>query len=273
MTSANAGGPYTSDRWGCSQRTARQHSRSGCGYGATAQQHQPETIMTWTDREARSSMRCLIARARPPIPRRMVRTWFWTPRRRTRTKNQSPMKIRISRDQLLRAVRDAEAVVPAAPVGIAMEADRDSSGEHDQVTPAMAVSPEVASVVDDGVTRRRARRHAALPSADVTAAELSADPGLDLADASQCRRPLARQDLLLGETQLEARAACPFEEAQSHEFAHLNTNLRNGSVRRAPAPRARHDRNTPKAPRAAGCGARTANWMSTSLRSRRSAGR
>jgi len=121
------------------------------------------------------------------------------------------------------AVRDAEAVVPAAPVGIAMEADRDSSGEHDQVTPAMAVSPEVACVVDGGVhaAPREATTPALLP-ADVTDTKLSADPGLVLAEAPV---PPAIGPQEIAPAEAEARTARPSEEAKSHEFAHLNEPL------------------------------------------------
>jgi hypothetical protein len=118
------------------------------------------------------------------------------------------------------AVRAGEAVVPAALVGIAMEADRDSSGEHGQVTPAMAVSTEVACVADGGA--HAALREAAMPalsSADMTDTELSADPGLVLAEAPV---PPAIGPQKIAPSEAEARSARPSEEAQPQEFAHLN---------------------------------------------------
>jgi hypothetical protein len=82
------------------------------------------------------------------------------------------------------AVSAMKAVMPAAFVGIAIAADKDSDSEQDQITAAMAVSAQVAWVADDGV--RAAPREAAmlaLTSADVMDSGLLSDPRPVLAEA------------------------------------------------------------------------------------------
>jgi len=111
-----------------------------------------------------------------------------------------------------------ESAPPAELAG--MKTDRDFCGEHDPENPAAVANAEPASVAEDrghAAPRREAAALAVQP-ADVTAMELSADPGPDLADTPA--PPVAGpQDGALGEAEHEALAACSAEEARPQEPA------------------------------------------------------
>lgn len=123
-------------------------------------------------------------------------------------------------------LRDAVAPPPspqesAPPAELAgMKTDRDSCGEHDPENPAAVANAEPASVAEDrghAAPRREAAALAVQP-ADVTAMELSADPGPDFADT--LAPPVAGpQDGALGEAEHETLAACSAEEARPQEPA------------------------------------------------------
>ncbi|MGH6856398.1 MAG: hypothetical protein ACRECP_01830, partial [Methylocella sp.] len=122
----------------------------------------------------------------------------------------------------------AQGVVPAAPVEIAMEAEKDSGGEHGQATvsPAMAVSTELVTcgldVAGDGP--HNAPRDATAPAvwpAGVTDRDLSADPGPASGEAPALPAAGA-PETARGEAKYEAGIPCPTEEAQLQEFAHLD---------------------------------------------------
>ncbi|MGH9646879.1 MAG: hypothetical protein ACRD4E_08700, partial [Bryobacteraceae bacterium] len=120
----------------------------------------------------------------------------------------------------------AQSVVPAAPIEIAMEAERDSSGGHGQaaVLPAMAVSTELVTcgldIAGDGP--HDAPHDATAPAvwpAGVTDRDLSADPGPVSAKAPALPAAGA-PETARGEAKHEAGIPCPIEEAQLQEFAH-----------------------------------------------------
>jgi hypothetical protein len=78
------------------------------------------------------------------------------------------------------AVRALEAAVPDVLADVVVEMDSESGGEHDPEILAAAVSSGPASVANDGAIAAAAL---ALPSMDVTAKELFADPSPTLRDA------------------------------------------------------------------------------------------
>ena len=171
-------------------------------------------------------MRRLMAQAVPPVPRRKVRIW-WTARRRSRARNPSPKRFRISRDWLL-----ARPVAPQKPLcrrhslRSRGRLDRDSGGEHGQATapPATAVSTElIASGLDiAGDGAYAPPRAAAMPTlwpVDVT--DTAADPGLAPLDAPA--PPAASPPgIAPREAEYNAGIARPSEEAEPQELAHLD---------------------------------------------------
>ncbi len=111
-----------------------------------------------------------------------------------------------------------DSALPAELAGIVVETGRDPGGEHDPENPATGGNAEPASIAEDGGHAAPLREAAALAVqlTDVTAMELSADPGPDLADIPT--PPVAGlQDGALGEAEHEALAACPAEEAWPQE--------------------------------------------------------
>lgn len=118
------------------------------------------------------------------------------------------------------AVRALDAVVPAVFVGIAVETDRDSGDEADHETLATVVTTELASAANDGADAVPcAAAIPALPPTDVTAEELSADPGPALADAPE--PPAAGpQESAPSEAEHEAPAASSSEKAPPLEPAY-----------------------------------------------------
>jgi hypothetical protein len=122
----------------------------------------------------------------------------------------------------------AEAVVPAALVETAMEADRDLGGEHGQATVAPARTASTELVMCDldiaGDESRAVPRETTMPAlwpADATDIELSADPGPASAGAPVLPDAGAREIASRG-VEYEAGTARPSEEAQPPKFAHLN---------------------------------------------------
>ena len=125
-------------------------------------------------------------------------------------------------------LRDAVAPPPgpqeSAPlaelVGIVVETDRDSCGEHDPESPAAGANAEPASVAEDrghAAPRREAAALAVQP-ADVTAVELSADPSPAVADA--LAPPAAGpQDSAPSDAEPEALAAGSVEGASPQKPA------------------------------------------------------
>ena len=108
--------------------------------------------------------------------------------------------------------------MPDVLADVVVEMDRESGLEHDPEIPAAPVRSGPASVAED--RGHAALRHEtaglAVQPADVTAMELSADPGPDLADISA--PPVAGpQDGALGEAEHEALAACSAQEARPRE--------------------------------------------------------
>lgn len=109
----------------------------------------------------------------------------------------------------------------APPAELAgMKTDKDSCGEHDPENPPAGASAEPACVAEDRGHAAPPREAAALAvqPADVTAMELSADPGPDLADTPA--PPVAGpQEDARGEAEHEALAACSAEGARPQEHA------------------------------------------------------
>jgi hypothetical protein len=123
------------------------------------------------------------------------------------------------------ALSAAEAVVPAVPFEIAIEADRDPDRQHGQAKAASAavVSTELVTCGLDiaGDETRAAPREAAMPvfwPADVTDTELSADRGPASAEAPAAPAAVP-PEIATCEVEYEAGTARPSEEAQPQKFA------------------------------------------------------
>lgn len=136
------------------------------------------------------------------------------------------------------SVSALEAVVPDVLADMVAETDTDSGREHDAENPATVANAERASVAEDQGEAAPPCAAAALAvqPADVTAVELSADPGAALADA--LAPPAAgSHDGLPREAESEAPAAHSTEEAPQKEPAHqdqpLETEAFSGLAREA----------------------------------------